>query len=229
MAVKLREKKLVRGKVSLYLDITKNGKRWFEFLDIHVNRKKPTPEDTAKRKLAHEIKVKREQEIIVRDHSLVDKKGKHADFIQCMEHYLMQRAHNGHRLGTLMQLRRYTENKPLPIAHVTAEWLKAFELFMLATLKTTTVMTYLRNICAALNELVRKRNEREALGTTTAFGVSRNTTRPVPNAKALICRESSITWARNLSVRVFSSIVSAIQSRRPSNSMSEPSGWNLSF
>lgn len=157
MAVNLREKELVNGNVSLYLDINQRGKRWFEFLNIHVNRKKPTPEDTAKRKLALEIKARREQELIIKDHSLVDKTRRQTDFIDYMEDYFKQRAHNANRLSTLNQMRQFAGSKPLPISHVTTEWLKAFEKYMLKTLKSTTVMTYLKNLNGALNELVRKR------------------------------------------------------------------------
>jgi integrase len=157
MAVNLREKELVNGNVSLYLDIVQGGKRWSEFLNIHVNRKKPTPEDTAKRKLALEIKVRREQELIVKNHCLVDKIRRQSDFVDYMEGYFKERAHNAQRLGTLKQLRQFVANKPLPISHVTTEWMKAFEKSMLKTLKSNTVLTYLKNLNGALNELVRKR------------------------------------------------------------------------
>lgn len=40
MAEKLRENILSNGQVSFYLDIYHNKKRWYEFLNIYVNRKK---------------------------------------------------------------------------------------------------------------------------------------------------------------------------------------------
>jgi hypothetical protein len=58
MAVKLREKKLANGQVSFYLDIYHNQRRWYEFLNIRISRKKSTEEDKEKRKLAGEIRTK---------------------------------------------------------------------------------------------------------------------------------------------------------------------------
>lgn len=74
MAVKLREKLLANGQASFYLDIYHNQRRWYEFLNIRINRKKPTEEDKEKRKLAGEIRAKREHELIVEDNGLIDKK-----------------------------------------------------------------------------------------------------------------------------------------------------------
>jgi hypothetical protein len=64
MAVKLREKILANGQVSFYLDIYHNQKRWYEFLNIRINRKKPTHGDKEKRRLVGEIRTKCEHELI---------------------------------------------------------------------------------------------------------------------------------------------------------------------
>ncbi len=157
MGVKLREKQLVSGEVSLYLDIVHNGKRWAEFLDIRINRKKATPEDTKKRKLALEIKVKREHEIIISDHGLVDKKSKREDFVKYFEEYQKQKPANCNRSAALYTLRKFIGNKPLPISSVTTQWMKDFERFILQKLKTSTAMTYLMHVNGVLNELVRKK------------------------------------------------------------------------
>ncbi len=156
MGVKLREKKLVSGEVSLYLDIVHHGKRWAEFLDIRINRKKPTPEDTIKRKLALEVKAKREHEIIINNHGLVDKKGKREDFVKYFEVHLKQKPANCSRSGALYTLRKFVDNKALPVASVTTQWMKDFERFIFQKLKTSTAMTYLMHVNGALNELVRK-------------------------------------------------------------------------
>ena len=57
MGIHLREKKMANGQVSFYLDIYHNKNRWYEFLDIHVNKSRPTAEDKDKRKLAQEIRA----------------------------------------------------------------------------------------------------------------------------------------------------------------------------
>ena len=114
MAVKLREKILTNGQVSLYLDIYHNKKRWYEFLNIYVNRKKPTDEDKEKKRLAGEIRAKREHELIVEDNGLIDKRRKMADFISFFESYIGAKTHNCKRSATLYQLREFIGKKSFP-------------------------------------------------------------------------------------------------------------------
>src|SRR5688572_17598590 len=100
MAVKLREKTLSNGQVSFYLDIYHNQKRWYEFLNIYVNCRKSTEEDKEKKRLAGEIRAKREHELIVDDNGLIDKRRKIADFISFFENYIGAKAHNCQRNAT---------------------------------------------------------------------------------------------------------------------------------
>ena len=100
MAVKLREKPLSNGKVSLYLDIYQNKRRRYEFLNIYVNRKKPGEEDREKRRLAGEIRARREHELIVEENGLVDRQKKRADFISFYESYIASRPLRGNRVTT---------------------------------------------------------------------------------------------------------------------------------
>lgn len=156
MAVKLREKTLSNGQVSFYLDIYHNQKRWYEFLNIYVNRKKPTEEDKEKKRLAGEIRAKREHELIVDDNGLIDKRRKMADFISFFESYIGAKAHNCQRTATLSQLREFIGKKSFPISRLTTEWMKDFERFLLQRVSCNTTLSYLENINGALNELVRK-------------------------------------------------------------------------
>jgi integrase len=155
MSVKLREKELSNGQVSLYLDVYQNGKRSYEFLDIYVNRKKPTPEDSQKYKLALEIRAQREHDTIVVGHALVDKKKARKDFVDFFIEHMSKKSHNNQRTATLYQLKRFVGKKSLPITGVTLEWLKNFERFMLETVSVNSVLTYMQNINGALNALVR--------------------------------------------------------------------------
>jgi hypothetical protein len=100
MAVKLREKQLSNGQTSFYLDIYHDKKRWYEFLNIHINRKKPSDEDKEKKRLASEVRAKREHQLIVEDNGLIDKKRKLADFIAFFKGYINSKAHNCQRTAT---------------------------------------------------------------------------------------------------------------------------------
>jgi|GEM_PF-488244 len=156
MAVKLREKQLSNGQTSFYLDIYHNKKRWYEFLNIHINRKKPTDEDKEKKRLASEIRAKREHELIVEDNGLLDKKKKLADFIKFFEGYIKSKVPNHRHNSTLYQLREFAGKGCLPIARITTEWMKDFENFLLQRVSNNTALCYLIDINGALNDLVRK-------------------------------------------------------------------------
>jgi hypothetical protein len=67
MGVKLREKQLKSGQISFYLDIYHNKARWYEFLEIHINKNRPSPDDKEKKRLAQEIRTKREHELMIMD------------------------------------------------------------------------------------------------------------------------------------------------------------------
>jgi integrase/recombinase XerD len=157
MSVKLREKKLNNGEVSLYLDIYHCKKRWYEFLDIRVNRKRSTREDSEKYKFAVDIRAKREHELLISDHGLVDKKQKQRDFIEFFEEHISKRSRTTLRTATKYQLKRFVNGKPLPIIAITPEWLKEFEKFLLKSVKINSALTYMQCINCALNELVRKK------------------------------------------------------------------------
>jgi integrase len=155
MAVELREKQLTNGRVSFYLDIYHHQKRWYEFLGIRVNKKKISEEDREKRRLAQEIRAKREHELIVQDNGLVDKRRKQGDFVAFFAAYIESKPFNSHRRSTLVWMKEFTDQKPLPITRVTTEWMKSFEKFLLTRVSVNTTLNYLINVNGALNELVR--------------------------------------------------------------------------
>src|SRR5689334_8625052 len=94
MGITVREKKIAGGKVSLYLDIYHHHKRWYEFLNIHVRSERPTPEDKVKRQLAQEICIRREHELIVENHGLLDKQRKQGDFITFFKGFIASKKAN---------------------------------------------------------------------------------------------------------------------------------------
>ncbi len=156
MAVKLREKMLANGHASFYLDIYHNKARWYEFLNIHINRKKLSEEDKEKKRLAGEIRSRREHELIVEDNGLIDKKRKLADFKEFLKAHLNSKPHNHLSTATVYQLNKFMGKRSLPIASVTTEWMKDFEKFLLKSVSNNSALCYLKNINGALNELVRK-------------------------------------------------------------------------
>ncbi|MGZ3901646.1 MAG: phage integrase SAM-like domain-containing protein, partial [Bacteroidia bacterium] len=127
MGVRLREKLLSSGQISFYLDIYHNKTRWYEFLEIHIHKNRPSHEDKEKRRLAQEIRSKREHELIVEDNGLSDKRKKLACFIMFFEDYIGQRKQNALYEGTLMNLKKFAGKQDLPFTKITAQWMKDFE------------------------------------------------------------------------------------------------------
>lgn len=155
MSVTLREKASKKGgRVSLYLDITHNGRRYKQYLGISVNKKKPTPEDKEKRAKAEEIRISTEHELIVKDNGLIDKKKKLGSFIAYYEKFLKTKKTRNHYSATLSHMKAYVGNKPFAIAHVTTKWMKDFEAYLLKRVpNNNTVLHYLKTINCALNKL----------------------------------------------------------------------------
>lgn len=158
MGVQLREKKLGNGQVSFYLDIYHNKKRWYEFLDIHAAKTRPSAADQEKKRLAIEIKIRRENELIVNDHGLVDKGKKKGDFVQWYAQYNIDRKlDNTHNRSTLKHLVDYQDGRPLPFNSITPEWInKYIQNHLLKKVSNNTAFDYIRNMFTALEDAVRQ-------------------------------------------------------------------------
>lgn len=156
MGVTLREKKMKGGKVSLYLDIYHNDERWYEFLKIHINKSKPTEADKDKKRMAIEIRAKRENELIVNENGLIDKSKRKADFVGWFEQYMKDRGLNyTHNQSTLMHLKNYQNGRPLPFNTITADWLKTYTKYLLTKVSNNTTMDYLKNMFTGFEDAVR--------------------------------------------------------------------------
>jgi hypothetical protein len=156
MGVHLREKKLGGGQVSFYLDIYHSKRRWYEFLEIHINKSRPSPQDKEKRRLAQEIRSKRENELIVEDNGLTDKSKRKADFTIWFEKFLSEKPANTLYSSTLYNLRNYIGKKPLPFVVITPEWCKDFVKHLKTKVSNNTARKYAMVVFSGLEEAQRK-------------------------------------------------------------------------
>jgi integrase len=154
MGVALREKKLGKGKVSFYLDIYHNKTRWYEFLEIKINKNHPTEQDKEKKRLASEIRSKRESELIVQDNGLLDRNKRKADFVKWFEQYIKAKNHNTHNFSTLMHLQNYMGKRPLLFTSITPAWIKGFTNYLLAKVSNNTTRCYLMDLFTGLEDAV---------------------------------------------------------------------------
>ena len=127
MGVKLREKQLSSVQISFYLDIYHNKTRWYEFLEIHIHKNRPNHDDKEKKRLAQEIRAKREHELIVEDNGLQNRKKKLASFVDFCLDYCKERANNGPYHCLPHNLKLFAGNQPLPFVKITDVWIKDFE------------------------------------------------------------------------------------------------------
>ena len=157
MGVKLREKQLSNGQISFYLDIYHNKTRWYEFLEIHIHKRRPSPEDKDKKRLAQEIRSKREHELIVEDNGLQDKKKQLGCFVKFFEEYIKEGHSNPLYIGILSRVQKFVKNQPLPFAKLSTVWMKELERYLLDHVSNNTTIRYLKALNGAINEAVRRR------------------------------------------------------------------------
>lgn len=90
--VRLRERKLSNGNLSLYLDIYRDGKRVYEFLKLYVNPKARTPVEKEQnqrvRIIAEELRAKREVEIYSSALGVKSLSKSKVDFIEYFQRYI---------------------------------------------------------------------------------------------------------------------------------------------
>lgn len=156
MSVTLREKPIKRGKVSLYLDINHNGERWPEFLSIHVNKKKPSEDDKEKRRMANEIRARRENELISQNNGLTDRGKSKTDFVVWFAEYIKGRGlNNTHNHNTVRHVRLFSGGNPLPFYKINVSYIKAFTKYLLQHVSNNTAIHYLKNVSCALDDAMR--------------------------------------------------------------------------
>jgi len=92
MGVKLRENIKKTGVKSFFLDITTNGKRYKEYLGIHLEPKARTPEakqaNKQAKQLAESIRAKRELELQAQEYNIVPAFKKGIDFVAYFEKFV---------------------------------------------------------------------------------------------------------------------------------------------
>ena len=154
MGVKIREKKINDGRVSLYLDITHKNIRKYEFLNIYVsNKRTDLKENQIKRKIAERIRSEREYELIIKESGLDDPKRKQSDFIIFLENQINSEGHDSKSWKSLLvHIKDYCNNQRLTFIAITENWIADFQKYLLTkSLEVNTIMTYMSCMNTALN------------------------------------------------------------------------------
>jgi integrase len=138
MKVQLRKRKLANGNTSLYLDIYSNGKRYYEFLKLHLSKGgNPLDRNSNKQtlKLAENIRAKRQLEIQSGIYGFVADFKKHTDYLEYFEGLTQKRKERGIDYSAWMScqkhLRLFMGKERLSISQINEKWLEDFKDYLL--------------------------------------------------------------------------------------------------
>ncbi len=160
MGLKLREKIMKDGSSSLYLDIYYEGKRKYDFLNIHLsNKRKSSKEDKEKRELAERLRVKKTNELYNQETITFEKKNKQEDFYTYFEKFIKEKNNTpAYWDALLLQIKSFSENKEnLSFAKITDDWLLKFQKHLLNNHANNTVLLYMNCLNDALKTAFRKK------------------------------------------------------------------------
>ncbi|MBQ6771322.1 MAG: site-specific integrase [Bacteroidales bacterium] len=137
--IKLRQKKIADGNVSLYLDIYWNGKRSYEFLKLYLIPER-TKEDKEKNRqtlqLANSVKAKR---IVEMQNGSFGFKSDFATDTLFFDYYRAMcqkrlgaesRSNWGNWFSCLHHLKKYEKNERITFAEITPEWVEGFKEYL---------------------------------------------------------------------------------------------------
>jgi site-specific recombinase XerD len=164
MKVKLRSKLTKQG-YSLYLDLYKNGKREFEFLDTYVSEdytsqkglKNVKSQDKDNMVLAREICSRRQTELNSLEHGIIPPSRKNADFLTYYEIcYKERKKAHGTFKHTLTHLRAFAKER-CTIASINATFLNNFYQYLISIdgVGSNTIVIYMKCLKQILGECVR--------------------------------------------------------------------------
>lgn len=137
--IRLRQKKINDGNISLYLDIYRNGKRTYEFLKLYLVPER-TKEDKEKNRqtlqLANAVKAQR---IVELQNGEFGFKGDFATETLFFDYYKAMcqkrlgaesRSNWGNWFSCLHHLKRYEKNERITFAEITPEWVEGFKKYL---------------------------------------------------------------------------------------------------
>jgi len=137
--IKLRQKKIADGNVSLYLDIYRNGKRTYEFLKLYLIPER-TKDDKEKNRqtlqLANAVKAQR---IVELQNGEFGFKAEFATDTLFFDYYRAMcqkrlgaesRSNWGNWVSCLHHLKRYEKNERITFAQITPEWVEGFRKYL---------------------------------------------------------------------------------------------------
>lgn len=160
--IKVREKKLKNGNVSLYLDIYRNGKREYEFLKLYLIPEK-TKQDRARNKqtmlLANSIKAKRIVDMQNGEYGFKSERQENALFFPFIEELAEKKKTKTSKAtwylwkSLITHIKKYEKSEKLKFSSVNPRWIMGFMAFLDdSALANNSKRQYLNKLGACLNQ-----------------------------------------------------------------------------
>ena len=161
--VRLRQKEIANGNISLYLDIYRNGKRKYEFLKMYLIPERTREDREMNRRTlatANAVKAKRIVELQNGEYGFNDEG---TDGVRFFDYYKAMcdkrlgaesRGNWGNWFSCLHHLKKYEPNERITFAEITPEWVQGFK-------------DYLENEACAWTSDYRKRISDKPLASNT--------------------------------------------------------------
>ncbi|HIA56132.1 MAG TPA: site-specific integrase [Candidatus Lambdaproteobacteria bacterium] len=158
MSVKLRQKKIAAGKISLYLDIYHNGHRQYDFLKLQLlkgtdSRIKAMNKETLE--LAETIRANRQTELQYSEYDFIPSFKRNADFVEYFKKLSENRG--GSRpvwQNVLKHLKTYTGGK-VAFKGINIHWLEKWQDYLLKQVSRNTAQIYFSITKSSLNQSVK--------------------------------------------------------------------------
>lgn len=161
--VKIREKRLKDGSVSLYLDIYMNGKRQYEFLSLYLS---PLKKDSEKNKqvmmLAEQMKQKKIDEVRSYALDVVSPQVGNAHLFEAFENFALSKLRKDSRstyviyMCVLKLIKAYDASNP-KLSKITSQWVQDFKNYIdEQPLKLNSKWEYFQRFQAFFNFLARE-------------------------------------------------------------------------
>lgn len=152
----LRKRKLKNGEVSLYLDIHKDGKRSFEFLNLRLTSNKSVNKETME--LAKNILAKRQLEIQSTAHGITPTFKRKYNFVEYYYNSMPEkdRINKKNYHSGYVQLYKFTKGF-IQISAIDENWIENFQNHLLKSLSINSTLKYLDYLKAIFHKAVRER------------------------------------------------------------------------
>jgi len=155
MGTKICERKLKSGKVCLYLDHNYRGKRSYQFLNIYLDKDKVANKE--KWRLANEIKIQTENEILRSDYNLPNHRNNKLNFVEYFKKLTDEKpSERSSWYNAYKKLKKFTKGN-LRFFEIDVNWLESYKTFLLNEISPNTAHHYFANLRTALNRAVKEK------------------------------------------------------------------------